>query len=292
MLKNSLFEKGVFGVYKNNQMKKILLTLITVAAVFVACDKDGLETELSPNAIIEQAEEINASIDQTSMNERAIEILNTFSGRVSTKGVSNLTSRSTTIDYAGLGSVQIGFFVQDGNNYAHIRSEEFANACFADASFNAVYTFVDATTINVDYVDPAFNDFTYNPEGDHDAVVSVFQLDSYLSTLQLSAAGTYVDGGAFWLGETEHAGTFDFTCTGTPQASAWIPSAPDANGIITVTHATLGSYTLQAAPFPLTGWLSTQGPKTGDAASRTVRNYAGTASNTVMSEIQDDYEGN
>ena len=77
-------------------MKKILLTLFAVAAIFVACDKDGLEGDISNVNVLEQAEEINATVDISEVKD----ILNGlgFSGelqdRVSTEKGSASTART------------------------------------------------------------------------------------------------------------------------------------------------------------------------------------------------------
>ena len=75
-----------------------------------------------------------------------------------------------------------------------------------------------------------------------------------------------------------------------PSAARW--EMTESGGVKTFTHADLGSYRVEAAPFPLRGSLATMMSKTGDAASRTVLNYAGTAEQAVRDAIEDDYEGN
>ena len=85
--------------------------------------------------------------------------------------------------------------------------------------------------------------------------------------------------------------TLTITVVVAPAATGitWTPGT-ETNGMTMVTSS-LGTYRLEAAPFPLTGMLATMESKTGAAATRNVRNFAGTSASDVRDAIEDDYEG-
>ena len=127
----------------------------------------------------------------------------------------------------------------------------------------------------------------YSPEGFSAITGSAFGLDGDLSGL---AIGTHQ--GIFSSRRGPHAYTvyINVTVTAAPGTGiTWTPGS-EVNGMTMVTSS-LGSYRLEAAPFPLTGMLATMVTKTGDAASRTVLNYAGTDTPAVRAAIERSFAG-
>ena len=255
-------------------MKKLILTLFAAAAVFVACDKDTYEDQVIPN--VEEMSSID-DISQEEIDSIIGDILDNLANYGSGKlGNANTSGRGS--DY-----VAIYIFSQGGIRYM----------AFVDET-NDDLVFPSGVTVSTLYFD--------NGNGDGSALV-VENADQ-VEQLRLNGNfASFFSGGNNELIQVSprHRGTLDATNATTvngvsfsfaaPSAARWIAGTADANGRIMVTHADLGSYRLDPAPFPLTGMLATLETKTGAAASRTVNNYAGTSSSAVMTEIENDFAG-
>ena len=254
-------------------MKKILYTLFAFA-IIVACEKDTVEMDVTNINSIEEVvdadfvsqEEIDAIVNDL------LENLQNF-GK-SKRGQANLTGK-------GQDFVAIYIFSRGGIRYM----------AFVDES-NDDLVFPSDLTVATLYFD--------NGNGDGSALV----VENADEVEQLRLNGNFAD---FFSGANNeliqvtprHRGTFDaanaVTVNGVSFSFAeaapagWTGST--ANGITTMTNADLGTYTIQDAPFPLTGFLATFGTKTGAAATRTINNYAGTTSSSVMTEIENDFAG-
>ena len=253
-------------------MKKLLLTLFAVAAVFVACDKDALDQDVSNINVLEQAEEINASLDIDFDYDALVARLtgkNLSSSDKSDKGSAS-TARNTGTNVACGDDERDGLTIDgetdyityelatiNGNNYGVIRSEELTRtAAFTPV---ATITFVNKGSgltkifVNGEYV----NEFTSVPFGN-------LYADSALRT-SADVPFAYIE---------NLNSNFIYIGDGTA-ASAGLSCIYAGQ-----------YYEVTPAPFPLNGFLATlRGalPTGMDSA-----NYAGTTEAAVRAAIEAD----
>ena len=249
-------------------MKKLLLTIFAIAAI-IACDKDAYDNDDVTNInVLEQAEEINASLD---IDVDYDAIITRLTGKdfssISDKG-SVSTRRSTTTPVAcaddernGLtigGStdyIHYEFAIINGNNYGVIRSE----AETFTAPFTPVVTLV----------------FTNQGNGN----VGVYVNGALASTLNLPSFAPLFDNSILTNAFVENLdANFVYTSDS---------SATDA-GLSCIYAGQY--YEVTPAPFPLNGFLATLNgvalPAGMDSA-----NYAGTTEQAVRDAIEADIVG-
>ena len=267
-------------------MKKILLTLFAVAAVVIACDKDALDQEISNINVLEQSEEINASLDiSDDFINGLVERLSNYEAPTSTSKGSASTARNTGTACADnvdatpvIGGVSytnrfdLDYFAVGNQNYLLVRSEDApATAAFtptfsfslAKSSDNRLVVIINGAASVRGTLSNTFSNLFELPEF---SLVETADADlNYSGDSTLAASGLECSGGgAEWTSTT-------------------------ANGVTTWTHPTLGSFTIQGAPFPLSGFLARMGTNN---SGHTVLNYAGSTSESVYDEIVGDYAGN
>ena len=267
-------------------MKKILLTLFAVAAVFVACDKDNLDQDITNINVLEQAEEINASVDidfDSYKNQ-----LESLMGIIVKEG----TPKSTTRRGGDNGDnwIELSVFNGTGSDsnaiFAHAITDGNALVCYDGFTYNgnpvvpATYSFDD------DGVSPTVGLLTIEVAGQ----VTPYEISGSLRTTYIASFGNSFDSvfrvaltsnnGFAVSGDQPQRGDFTFSSCG-PAPITWDVPAASANGIGTYTSSNGKVYVISAAPFPLTGFLAT----TSDSGSA---NYAGTTIADVRAAIEAD----
>ena len=253
-------------------MKKILLTLFSVAAVFVACDKDELGYESSSINVLEEAKEIGATVENSSDFDAAFDFIQNLnnSNKILVPSESPSTARGG--DY-GNNWLQVVFFdrsATDASDLAYLRSDAQGEVCAGASLVNPEEYFYHLPAPDQLIIESGTGSQTFTvPSGSYD---STFQQDGPEALIVMNSARTSAAAGI-----APAVADYDFSCG--PAPITWAPSAP-VNGITTYTSSTGLVYTIQAAPFPLTGFLAT----TTEAGSV---NYAG----TTLQEVRDAIEG-
>ena len=249
-------------------MKKILLTLIAVAAVFVACDKDALDQDVTNINVLEQAEEIGATVDSDKITiEDAMNFLNSIEGTPS-KRSSSVTGKTGP---AGSNFIHVALFDHNSSPYAVLSSEDGTEVCFGNlANFHSSILYVldeSASILNVE-IEHADGTITNEaPASLSPALLARFQGASHFGgSLDQLIVNTNSDRNSATTGSVPAANLFDFSCTTTPSVDDY--------------------FDFSAAPFPLQGTLATK-KSTAPAA---LANYAGTSREsmeaTLMTAIQ------
>ena len=271
-------------------MKKILLTLFAVAAVFVACDKDELGYDSSSINVLEQAEEINASIDYDYGS--FLDQLADDAPAVSTKGKGTVSTARTGEE--GTEWIHAIFFTLGNNELVHLAADTDAETCIpstgvhasATGAISVLYTF---RTVNGNGLlqiqignNPVINRQVANVAG----YTNLFSGNlNYVRLANDQRSGTIA-------GTAPPASAFDFTCAA-DEVYEWGES-PTVPGLFSNNDpAITTTYQLSAAPFPLSGILA----RTSDESVSA--NYAGSGDFSdsatwmaVRTAIQDDIEGN
>ena len=209
-------------------MKKILLTLFAVAAIFVACDKDGLDQDITNINVLEQADEIGASIendlDVDGIVDELLKNLSSFGNQK--RGQANLTSK--TGDF-----VAVHIFTISGqtDRFLILADETNDDFCFPGSVATVFFDNVngDGSQLNVE---------------DEAGVVSISLTGNFAAffaggnnvLVRLNAENKAADRGDFDAGNTATLSGTDFTFS----------CAMDFTSI----------YTVSPAPFPLTGFLA------------------------------------
>ena len=247
-------------------MKKIFLTLIAVAAVFVACDKDALDQDVNNINVLEQAEEINASLDLdvdydaiiTRLTGKEFSSSNNFSkGSASTARNTGTNTPCADDTRHGLtigGStdyISYEFTTIGGSNYGVIRSE----ALTRTAAFNRV--------VNLVFVNLGSND------------VGVYVNDALVATLNIPSFIPLFDNAILANAFVENLDS-NFVYAGDSDISAAGLSCIYAGDFYDVTPA----------PFPLQGFLATINSNLPSTMSSA--NYAGTDEAAVRAAIEND----
>ena len=273
-------------------MKKILLTLFAVAAVVIACDKDALDQDVNNINVLEQAEEINASVD---LDTDAIigSIIERWTGDglsvpSSKKGTASTARTTTTIDCVedtrdGLtidgetDYISYEIAVINGRNFGIARSDAdsplgaftpLVTVYFVNKGSNNVNIVVNGAVVN------SFNNAGFIPLFANGAPLNGGYVENLNAAFIYLTPGTLADAGV--------------ACTAAVEAD-WSES-PSTPGLWE--HATYGSYQLSNAPFPLSGVLA-RVMSEGTDVSGTL-NYAASGSMTdnaaVREAIENDFE--
>ena len=247
-------------------MKKLLLTLFAVAAVFVACDKEEAIDIQEPTVI--EMDEANASIEiSDDFIDGLVSRLSNY--EVAPKnGPSSARTTSTTpcadnVDATPvIGGVSytnrfdLDYFANSGQNYLLVRSE--------DASATAEFT-------------PTFS-FALAKNSDNRLVVIINGAATVRGTLSTTFSNLFEIPG-FSLVETADA---DLNYSGDSTLAA--AGLECSGGGVDYT----GFYTVTPAPFPLTGFLARiTGDLTG-IGNGTSLNYAASTEAAVREAIEND----
>ena len=201
-------------------MKKILLTLFAVAAVFVACDKD-----MDESYNIDSISPINAVVDSPEMTAQdAFNFLNnSFKGiDTSVKSVSSSTARTdSSSDW-----LHVIFSENNGVHVAKLNSEDASETCAngADVSFIYRYAAPVLTIIDAAGAETPFNlssSLVTRYDGVFGATVDQF--------VRVNAARNQIASGA-----VPAISLFDFSCSGGSTSGddvvgTWIYSVGDEN---------------------------------------------------------------
>ena len=263
-------------------MKKLLYTLFAFALI-VACEKDmddnytnsinPIEVEVSnldliTENIVSRLSGSNFSIPTPSKKAKG-------SASTARTGTATATCIDARADRSG--NRLDGEVIFDGTNYFLLIRDEaevgvgpftpLLTVSFvksADGSTFQVYS--NGTAVgSAKSLSSGFSNLFEAPFTAFTFVESINEYGDYLADSSLAAAG--------------------LTCSTAPAVS-W--SSSTSGDVTTWTHPTYGSYTIQGAPFPLSGFLATMVTNT---SGNTVLNYAGTTSSSVKTEIEDDYDG-
>ena len=240
-------------------MKKLLYTLFAFALI-VACDKD-MDDNYDSSSINPIEAEVEISAETLSIVDALVSRLeNGLPSDKGVKGTSGFTARTgdacaddtrSLTGYTNYLSYEI--FIDGGNNYGLIRSEENLPISDQISPFLTIWLAQDGTGNNFDVV---VNGAVVS-SGTSAGLIGLFAAPELVAMENLNAAFVYTG-----VGDVTIA-----SCTAATGGSTEV-WAPSADGL-TWTHPTHGSYTLSAAPFPLTGILAT----TSESHSA---NYAGT----------------
>ena len=249
-------------------MKKLLLTIFAIAAI-VACDKDAYDNDDVANInVLEQAEEINASLD---LDVDYDAIITRLTGKdfssISDKG-SVSTRRSTTTPVACADDARDGltiggstdyisyeFTTIGGVNYGVIRSE----AETFTAPFNRV--------VNLVFVNLGSNNVGVYVNGSSVATLNIPAFTPLFdNTILTSAFVEVLDSNFVYTGDSNVADA-GLSCIYAGQY-----------------------YEVTPAPFPLNGFLATLNVVALPAGMSSA-NYAGTTEEAVRTAIENDIVG-
>ena len=249
-------------------MKKILLTLFAVAAVFVACDKDGLDQDITNINVVEQANEIDASVEVDALVSSIVDRWTSkdFSSSTTSKGSASTARTSTdpcsedlrdgltiggSTDYI---SYEV-FIHTDGSNYAAVRNEDenglraaitpLVTLYFVNLGNGVTAIYTSATGSEVTRFTSVGFGVLYN-----NAILS-------LALENLNAGFEYISDGSL------SAAGLD--CSGTTETQINIRDY----------------YDFTSAPFPLNGVLATKKA----SAPAALLNYAGTSEASMESTL-------
>ena len=258
-------------------MKKILLTIFAITAI-VACDKDAYDQDVANINVLEQAEEINATVDyDTSI---VFDIINNIDGLTDAihsksefKGNSNLTARTSTAADC-----------HDNRPAATSGNSRLDVQFLPDASGNLGYSIIRGNDdipllLNRNFVRfsiPATGDislelFVQGADGNFGAAIPLGDIGPEPGLSTLAGLPSFLDidrVNNFFASQTP-------SVTETP-ADAGI----DCIGLL---------YEVTPAPFPLNGFLATiiQGANLGGFSGSSA-NYAGTTEAAVRQAIEND----
>ena len=247
-------------------MKKILFTIFAIVAL-VACDKDALDQDVTNINVLEQAEEIGASVSFDDAVNSSFE----FIGSVETpKSSSNTTSKVGT---SGTRWLHIIFFDHGGQNLALLRGEAAEESCWNNLpgfAHSTLYTWDTNTDMLTVVVEDASGESA--PVARPQSAANATRFD------RLFAPGSTTNRIRVTNSRRSRA------ITGTPPAASEL----DFGCIPTLMG---NAYSITPAPFPLNGFLArinssfdfvTHGLD-ADAA-----NYAGTSEQDVIDAIEAD----
>ena len=239
-------------------MKKLFLTLIAIAAI-VACDKDALDQDVNNINVLEQAEEINASVD--------IDYLQFFNNFVSTADISNVSntknSSSTSKGFDdGDNWFELGFFTHGGVPYVSGGSEDATERCFSEYSDAVVvtYTWNGSDTLIINN-----NGAVSNLPVDEASQIELY--NGFFASTQVFFVQALPDFSRAAEADLPDVTLFDFNCI-TPVGEL---------------------YGVTRAPFPLSGFLATILPGADlTEYSGASANYAGTSEREVRTAVERD----
>ena len=239
-------------------MKKLLLTIFTIAAI-VACDKDAVDQEITNINVLEQAEEINASVENgisAETGDMLIDYLIANQNNLLTtkvKGTASNTSKGS--DY-----VNVVVYSSGGFTYLALLDEDNDDVCFNNIATTQFFWDNSAGDGSVLTIEDADENVVREIRGNF-AQFFGLALNS-ISQLTLTSTDLTING-------SENLGALN---------TATVEGA-DVNFICAE-----GKYTITPAPFPLSGFLATiidESTFTGTSA-----NYAGTDRDAVISAVE------
>ena len=254
-------------------MKKLLYTLFAFALVIVACEKD-----MDESYNVDSISPIEASVEEIDIESRFEAFNDLISGIEIPKTTTPSTRRGGD---NGTNWIEVTWFTHtDGGRYVYLRPEDLGNGCYPDAADEETYTLLPGNRLNIQ-VETATGTAS-NTFGLPASLVSRYNGafgGATASVFNAQASANRVVFGAI------PSITVAFECT-TTAPSVWEEDSA-TRGLFSLEG--VGSYQLDPAPFPLTGFLATMRTNT---SGHTVRNYAGTTSSSVHDEIRGDFAGN
>ena len=240
-------------------MKKLLLTIFAIAAI-VACDKDAYDQEVTNINVLEQAEEINASVELS--DDEILDIVDSVLGINIKKGSTRGNKTSTR---KGDDRVTLHIFQFNGVNHIAFVDDTNDDLCFNPQTgftlLSSVHLNKQTGSNNIEVTLGEDTAVISTVNGDYSAL---FNLNFNL-IMQLDASGA-VSLQEFYTAHnvgTVGGNTVRFGC-----ATEY--------------------YRVTDAPFPLNGHLATITDAAGLTAAfgGSSRNFAGTSSSTVVSTIE------
>ena len=247
-------------------MKKILLTLFAVAAVVIACDKDALDQDVNNINVLEQAEEIGASVDLTGAIDSSFEFIGSVEAP---KGSSNSTSK---VGANGTQWLHIIFFDHGGVNLAYLRSDDTDEICWNNVPgfvHSSLYTWDTTTDTLTVVVEDASGESAPVPRQQSDARATRFDRLFGATTDRFRLTNSRRSGALNGDLPTD-LNTVDFGCLPQLEGSA---------------------YNITPAPFPLTGFLAKIDASfdfVGAGLDADALNYAGSSREDVIRAIEND----
>ena len=269
-------------------MKKILLTLFAVAAI-VACDKDDMYNDSSSINVLQEAEEIGASVD---LEIDAESFINGLANSVTKEEIANYEASKLTkrTGAANTEWLHVVFFTFGSSNtpLAYLRSDDTAEICAEGGQISVIYTLETAgngnSRLKIERID---GDGTVRPASYSNIGASL--RTNYATLFSNTIDRVYranpgfsgiVPGTVPSLTLLANNG-IDFVCG---PVDEWIN---DGTGLWTNPVYPGYSYRTTTAPFPLSGFLATIVTKpSGDVSA----NYAGTGMSDVTGAIETDIE--
>ena len=267
-------------------MKKLLLSLFAVATVFVACDKEAIDVQ-EPTAI--EIEEANASVG---ISVDAEGFINSLAGSV-TKG--EIEASSARVGAAGTQWIHVVFFTFGSSNIplAYLRSDDTAEVCPENGQVSVLYTLETAPSgASRLAIDQIQSDGTVIPTAYSNIGVSLRanyatlfgQTINRLSRARADFSGV-ADGNVPSLTLLASNG-IDFDCA--PAINdEWVTSDTSYPKTSTNEAYPGSSFTVDRAPFPLTGFLTRIAE---DAFDGTSLYYAASTEEAAMNEIIENIE--
>ena len=251
-------------------MKKILLTLFAVAAIFVACDKDAYDQEITNINVLEQAEEINASVESSVDIDALTATLNRLSNN--RKNYQPKPSNDTAKTGGAGAYIAIVGGVNSGSFYEFLFSNDLAPCNLDDYSYlETVYLVLNAANeTEIRLLAPSGSPTESLLVGtitDDFSFLYTITISEGLKVVLSSSVIDHQPDSSASLSFAFGSDTFDFSCG------------------VDLT----GAYDVMPAPFPLTGFLARINSDfdfTGLDAN--ALNYAGSSREDVVREIEND----
>ena len=262
--------RGFFGVYKLIKMKKLLLTLLAVAAVFVACNKDELGTDSSSINALEQSEEVSSV--------RSVDLLNNIEGILqSVEGISQqfdykgLQAPSTARNI-GSGLLEISLHAFGGSDYLVLQGGDADDICRDNAGIEDLGKIAFRKTSSTNFEILVFIDATNTiVAAPTNALTSGLEGLFTLASIQGITSISQVNERLFPLATRISIGDAGIACSTTENIWEESDSTPGL-----WEHDLYGSYQLSSAPFPLTGVLARV--MSDETSSDDTNNYAASGS--------------
>ena len=237
-------------------------------AIIVACEKDAFDMDAGVSNItpIEANIESNESVDIDAIKETLDRIMSNAKNY-------EKKDRSTNRTATPGGSLRI-LNGTEGSTYFEFLFSDDITVC-NEANYSFLTDNIYLTLRSDNGIDVRLNTVDATPlvsiAGDFSTVFGLTIYEGISFDFVSNALGfPAIDGSVI----TINSVAYDFGCTTTTPPPGWEMTTP--NGVMTFTNSAMGSYRLEAAPFPLSGLLATViSEATG--VERT-KNYAGTGS--------------
>ena len=243
-------------------MKKLILSLFTLATVFVACDKD--------DSVIETPG-LEAEVIVTNSGDIIDDAFDFLGGIDAPKGSQSTTSK---VGASGSDWIHVVFFDHNSQNLALLRGDGTDEVCWDNLTGFArsvIYTWDTNTNILTLTVETAAGEVVAPGRLQSDASAARFDRLFGANTLNRVRV-TNSRRSAAITGTPPSASLFDFSC----------PSTSVDVG---------GAYAVTRAPFPLTGYLATINSSFDfitNSLDANAANYAGTSEQSVRNAIEGD----